>query len=197
MKLTRYEQEMLDGKHGEARRISMEKLVDFGLAVNAEEMATLSNVHYGTCLLVPPSTPEYSKYEYGQTSLCEPFIKMGAKVTDNPWCICSTDPLFLQLDLYEKEGYPWNNQYYRLPKAIYEGVVRGFQECKKMGFVPTQSCTPQFNTVIPKKGEYVVSLESSYAAYANSILGGANRENTVRPDLRGHHGGAPEVRDHA
>ena len=33
MKLTKYQQEMLDGKHGEAKKFCMEKLVDFGLAV--------------------------------------------------------------------------------------------------------------------------------------------------------------------
>ena len=67
-----------------------------------------------------------------------------------------------------------------MPKVIYDAVVRGYNECKKMGMVLSQSCTPQFNTVIPKMGEYVVSVESSYAAYINSILGArANRENTV------------------
>ncbi len=180
MILTQYEQEMLDGKHGEAKRISMEKLVYFGIAVNAEEMARLSNVHYGMCTPMPRSTPDFSKYEYRQTALFQPFIEMGAKVTDNPTCICTTDPLFLQLDRYEEEGYPWNHSRYKLPKAIYEAMVRGYEACKKMGWVLTQSCTPQFNTVIPKKGEYVVSLESSYAAYINSILGArANRENTI------------------
>jgi len=180
MKLTRYEQEMLDGKHGEAKQIAMEKLVDFGVAVNAEEMATLSNVHAGTCVLMPRSTPEYSKYELGQTPIFQRFIDMGAKVTDSPTCICSTDPLFLQLDKYEEEGYPWNHSRYKMPKVIYDAVALGYEACKKMGFVLPQSCTPQFNTVIPKKGEYVVSVESSYAAYINSILGArANRENTI------------------
>jgi predicted aconitase len=180
MRLTGYEREMLEGKHGRAKRIAMEKLLEFGVAVNAEEMASLSNVHYGTCVLMSRSTPEYSKYELGQTPLFEKFINMDAKVTDNPSCICSTDPLFLQLDKYEEEGYPWNHRRYKMPGVIYDGVMRGYEACKKMGWVLSQSCTPHFNTVIPKQGEYVVSVESSYAAYINSILGArANRENTV------------------
>lgn len=180
MKLTQYEQDMLDGKQGEAKRVAMERLVDFGVAVEAEEMVPLSNVHYGTCLVMPRSTPEYSKYELGQSSLMMEFINMGAKVTDDPNCICSTDPLFLQLDKYDQEGYPWNHKHYKMPQAIYEAAVKGYEECKKMGWVLPQSCTPHFNTVIPKKDEYVVSVESSYAAYINSILGArANRENTV------------------
>ena len=180
MKLTTYEQEMFDGQHGDAKRISMEKLVDFGVAVDAEEMVQLSNVHFATCIIMPRSTPDYYKYEPGQSPLFEQFIDMGAKVTDNPNCICSTDPLYLQLDKYEEEGYPWNHHRYKMPQAVYDGVVKGYEECKRMGWVLPQSCTPHFNTVIPKMGEYVVSVESSYAAYINSILGArANRENTV------------------
>lgn len=180
MKLTDYEKEMLDGKHGQAKSAAMERLVDFGRAVEAREMAQLSNVHFGTCILMPRSTPGYSKYELGHSPLFEEFIDMGAVVTDNPACICSTDPLLLQLDKYEEEGYPWNHKHFKLPQAVYEGVVKGYEACKEMGWLLPQSCTPHFNTVIPKTDEYVVSVESSYAAYINSILGArANRENTV------------------
>jgi predicted aconitase len=180
MKLTPYEQEMLSGKHGRAKSVAMERLVDFGLAVEAEEMAQLSNVHFGTCILMPRTTPDYFKYELGQSPFFEEFIEMGAKVTDSPTCICSTDPLICQIDKYGEEGYPWNHRRFKLPRAVYDGVVKGYHACRDMGWILSQSCTPHFNTVIPKTGEYVVSVESSYAAYINSILGArANRENTV------------------
>src|SRR5512137_796975 len=41
MKLTKYQQEMLDGKHGEAKQFCMDKLMDFGKAVEATEMVDL------------------------------------------------------------------------------------------------------------------------------------------------------------
>ena len=41
MKLTKRQQEMLDGKHGEAKKFCMDKLVDFGEAVEATEMVDL------------------------------------------------------------------------------------------------------------------------------------------------------------
>ena len=41
MKLTTYQQEMLDGKHGDAKKFGMDKLVDFGEAVDAKEMVDL------------------------------------------------------------------------------------------------------------------------------------------------------------
>jgi len=39
MKLTDYQQEMLDGKHGEAKQFGMEKLADFGEAIEANSYA--------------------------------------------------------------------------------------------------------------------------------------------------------------
>ena len=47
MKLTKHQQEMLDGKLGEAKKFCMDKLVDFGLAVEATEMVDLSLVLCG------------------------------------------------------------------------------------------------------------------------------------------------------
>ena len=41
MKLTPHQQEMLDGKHGEAKQFCMDKLLDFGKAVEATEMVDL------------------------------------------------------------------------------------------------------------------------------------------------------------
>ena len=41
MKLTKHQQEMLDGKHGEAKQFCMDKLLDFGKAVEATEMVDL------------------------------------------------------------------------------------------------------------------------------------------------------------
>ena len=53
MKLTKHQQEMLDGKHGEAKKFCMEKLMDFGEAVEAKEMVDL--------VLVLNCCPIYSK----------------------------------------------------------------------------------------------------------------------------------------
>jgi Ser/Thr protein kinase RdoA (MazF antagonist) len=44
MKLTERQQEMSDGKQGEAKKFCMDRLVDFGNAVDATEMADLALV---------------------------------------------------------------------------------------------------------------------------------------------------------
>jgi cis-L-3-hydroxyproline dehydratase len=181
MKLTTYEQEMLDGKHGDGRQFAMEKLVDFGRAIGAEEMVPVTFVHYIGCLKdLPRSAPEYKHFEWGQGLLIEPLFKMNAKVTDDPHVTCTTDPFMHQLDRYEEPGTPWNNRFFKMPKVIHEASVRGYEFMQESGWVPAHSCTPQFNTVTPKCGEYAASCESSCATYLNTIMGvHSNRENVV------------------
>ena len=88
MKLTTYQQEMLDGKHGEAKKFGMEKLTDFGEAVDAKEMVDL--------VLVLNCCPIYSKdrqnpetkkkleiYDLGHGPLYDPIFAMkDAHVAD-------------------------------------------------------------------------------------------------------------------
>ncbi|MDT8989329.1 aconitase X catalytic domain-containing protein [Curvibacter sp. APW13] len=181
MILNTYEQEMIDGKHGPAKKLAMEKLVDFGNAVGATEMVPLSFVHYiGAVKDLSKDLPEYEKYEWGQGLQLEPFFEMDAKLSGDSKCTACTDPLLLQLDRYDEEGTPWNNKFFKLPKVVHEASVEGFNAMKKMGWVNTLSCTPQFNTVSPKYGQYAASCESSCACYLNTILGvKTNRENAV------------------
>ncbi|MBF7731176.1 aconitase X [Pseudomonas sp. N040] len=181
MKLNTYEQEMLDGKHGAGKRFAMEKLVDFGRAVGAEEMVPLTFVHYIGCVKdLDRSLPEYKQFEWGQGLQLEPLFEMGAKVSEDPNIICTTDPFLHQLDRFGEEGTPWCNKFYKLPEVVHEASVRGYEAMKDAGWVPAHSCTPQFNTVSPKCGEYAASCESSCATYLNTIMGvHTNRENAV------------------
>ena len=70
MKLDRTQQEMLDGKHGEVRRFALEKLVDFGNAVGAEEMVPLAFV-LNVCPIEMKdrSHPDLSTYDMGHSPL--------------------------------------------------------------------------------------------------------------------------------
>ncbi|MHC1745426.1 MAG: aconitase X [Syntrophobacteraceae bacterium] len=181
MKLTKYEQEMLDGVHGEAKKLAMEKLVAFGEAVGAKEMVKLSFIHYIGCVKgLSRTSPEYQQFEWGQGLVLEPFWELGAKVTSDPNVICTCDPFLLQLDKYEEEGTPWNNKFFKMPKSVYDAAVEGYNALMEMGWLPSYSCTPHFNTVSPKHGEYAASCESSAACYLNSILGvHTNRESAI------------------
>ena len=101
---------MLDGKYGEARRFALEKLVDFGNAVGAEEMVPLSFV-LNVCPIEMKdrSHPDLSTFDMGHSPLYDKFIEIkDARVADESKTICLNDPYLVQIDKYEEEGYPWN-----------------------------------------------------------------------------------------
>jgi predicted aconitase len=185
MKLNDKQQELLDGKHGEARRIAMEKLVDFGKAVGAEEMVPLAFVLNACPITMDRSHPELPKYDMGHSPLYDRFIEIkDTRVVPEPETVCANDPYLVQIDKYEEAGYPWNFSWgdgsYKLSRDIYDGYVRGYQELKKHGWMMSMSCNSHLNARVPKFGEYCASSESSIAAYINTFIGArTNRESTV------------------
>src|SRR5512137_2680925 len=118
MKLTKFQQEMLDGKQGECKKFCMEKLVDFGLAVNATEMVDLSLVLCGVPIWSknprnPKTLAKLSAYDLGHSRLYDPIFAMkDAHVADGTGCVCGNDPYFVQFDKVNEKGYPWN---YEIP----------------------------------------------------------------------------------
>ena len=108
MKLTTRQQEMLDGKLGEAKKFCMEKLTDFGKAVGATEMVDL--------VLVLNCCPIYSKdrrnaetkkklemYDLGHSALYDPIFAMkDAHVADETGMQCGNDPYLVQFDKVEE-----------------------------------------------------------------------------------------------
>ena len=199
MKLDRNQQEMLDGKYGEARRFALEKLVDFGKAVGAEEMVPLSFV-LNVCPIEMKdrSHPDLATFDMGHSPLYDKFIAIkDARVADESKTICLNDPYLVQIDKYEEEGYPWNFSWgdgsYKLPKDIYDGYVRGHDALKKHGWIMSQSCNSHLTTRTPRYGEYCASSESSVAAYLNTFIGArSNRENTVNTVYAGYTGYLPK-----
>jgi predicted aconitase len=181
MKLTKYEQEMLKGTHGEAKQLAMEGLVAFGEAVGAEEMVKVSFVHFIGCVKgLSKTSPEYQQFEWGQGLVMEPFWEMGSKVSSDPNVVCTCDPFLLQIDAYEKKGTPWNNKYFKMPKTVYEAAREGYKALHEMGYLPSYSCTPHFNSAFPMHGDYAACDESSAACYLNTILGvKTNRESAI------------------
>jgi cis-L-3-hydroxyproline dehydratase len=208
MKLTQHQQEMLDGKHGEAQQYCMDKLVDFGLAVGAEEMVPLALV-LNACPIAPQDRREpviakkLAIYDLGHSPLYDPIFKMkDAHVADESGCACGNDPYLMQLDKYEEKGYPWNFEIpgkgsFKVDAQIHQAYQRGYDKLAEHGWLNWLSCTPQLNTRIPKMGEYAASSESSAAAYINTILGArTNRESAVNTVYAAYTGYLPKYGTH-
>ena len=104
MRLSKYEKEMLEGKHGKAKQKAMENLIKFGEAVEAEEMVSIVSAH----IFAPDSTMgKIPKYDYGTGPIYEEFAELEAKVS----VLTTTDPCFMQTDKFSESGsrvaMPW------------------------------------------------------------------------------------------
>jgi len=175
MKLTKYQQEMLDGKHGEAKKFCMEKLTDFGEAVEATEMVDLVLV-LNACPIWskdrrdPKTARKLAEYDLGHSALYDPIFAMkDAHVADETGTQCGNDPYMCQFDKVGQKGYPWNFELpgkgsFKLDEEMVRDFKAGYDKLMEHGWLPWLSCNPYFNTRIPKMGEYCASSESSAAA---------------------------------
>lgn len=208
MKLTTYQQEMLDGKHGETKQFCMNKLVDFGEAVEATEMVDLVLVLNGVPICSkdrkdPEKAKKLAIYDLGHSPLYDPIFKMkDARVADKSGCACGNDPYMVQFDKADQKGYPWNFSVpgkgdFQIPADIIQDLKTGYDKLEEQGWLNWLSCNPYFNTRIPKMGEYAASSESSAAAYINSILGArTNRESPVNTVYCAYTGCLPKYGTH-
>jgi predicted aconitase len=173
MKLSKYEEEMLEGKHGAAKQRATERLIKFGEAVGAKEMVPIVSAH----IFAADSTMgKIPKYDYGTGPIYKEFAELEAKVS----VLTTTDPCFMQTDKFSESGYPWNFKGVQLPVECRDGMLEGSRLLDRMGIINTFSCIPYLNLNIPKFGDYYAWCESNAACYANSICGAkTNRENSI------------------
>lgn len=208
MKLTQHQKEMLNGKHGEAKQFCMEKLVDFGEAVEATEMVDLSLVLNGCPIYSknsrnPETLEKLNAYDLGHSRLYDPIFAMpDAHVADETGTQCGNDPYFVQLDKVDEKGYPWNFEIpgkgsFQIDREMYTDLKAGYDKLMEHGWLPWLSCNPYLNTRIPKMGEYAASSESSAACYINTILGArTNRESPVNTVYAAYTGCLPKYGSH-
>lgn len=110
IKLTERQQEMYDGKQGEAKKFCMDKLVDFGEAVEATEMVDLSLVLCACPIWSkdsrnPETLAKLNAYDLGHSRLYDPIFEMeDAHVADETGCVCGNDPYFVQFDKVNESG---------------------------------------------------------------------------------------------
>ncbi len=208
MKLTTYQQEMLDGKHGDAKKFGMDKLVDFGEAVDAKEMVDLVLVLnccpiYSKDRQKPETKKKLEMYDLGHGPLYDPIFAMkDAHVADETGTQAGNDPYLVQFDKVEEKGYPWNFELpgkgsFKIDPEMVADLKAGRDKLAEHGWLNWFSCQPQVNTCIPKMGEYCASSESSCAAYINTIIGArTNRESPINTVYAAYTGCLPKYGTH-
>ena len=159
MKLTKHQQEMLDGKLGEAKKFSMEKLVDFGEAIEAKEMVDLVLVLnccpiYSKDRQAPETKKKLEMYDLGHSPLYDPiFAIKDAHVADETGTQAGNDPYLLQFDKQHETGNPWNFEIpgkgsYKVDDEMVDGLKAGYDKLTEHGWLLD---------VVPTSGQHVHS----------------------------------------
>ncbi|MCD6495760.1 MAG: aconitase X catalytic domain-containing protein [Candidatus Aenigmarchaeota archaeon] len=155
MRLTKEEQEMLDGKHGIAVRKSMEILVALGEIFGAKRLIDVVSVQVS-------GVSYHNLGEAGLDYLAD--LAKDGKVR----VLTTLNPAGMDTENWRNLGIP--EDFARKQ----ERVIGAF---RKMGIITTCTCTPYFVGNTPHFGEHVAWGESSAVCYANSVLGArTNRE---------------------
>jgi predicted aconitase len=170
MFLTKAEEAMLGGEHGEGVQKAMELLVAIGEAFDAPKMIPVTRAHAA------------SSGQEGDLFFIEMLAKGGAHckipTTTNP--VVDFEYFQNVIDIgeqHEEASVAWKvKRYY-----------------KEIGAVMSQSCIPYLAENIPQFGEHVAFSESSATPYVNSVIGAfSNRESIQTALAAGVIGETPE-----
>lgn len=161
MKLTAYEQEMLDGAHGRFKQVAIKKTIDYATALGAEELCTVTKatVYLGAHpYLEAIDSEDYSEI-FSKMYLCVDETVPLASFSEG--CFCQT--CVAPCDHYQYEKL-------HLSKELFDKNNKYLELTKDAGVSITGSCTPYLIGWIPLRGEHYVTTESSNVLMCNSVF---------------------------
>ncbi|NMW85743.1 DUF521 domain-containing protein [Peptoniphilus sp. AGMB00490] len=148
MKLTDYEKEMLDGKHGEMKKKSMLALVDLAKFYNVEEFVEIVGCHDDSTVYAGEAQVQFAEY------LADNGAKFSVPTTTNAMA---------------NDINRWAEQKHDIGTMYATNRIQASHI--KMGAVPTWSCAPYQIGVAPSFGQQFASAESNVICYYNSVIG--------------------------
>lgn len=155
MKLTREQQDMLEGGQGDAVAYAMRIQTGMGRVFEAERMVPITRAHVALS---------------AQDADCwfvEKMVALGGKCKISPTVNPSIDLSYLNRHLAE------------IPQQGMDIVSRTNEAYRKIGATLTFDCTPYLQQNVPAFGEVVGFSESSATPYVNSVIGArTNRESS-------------------
>jgi predicted aconitase len=155
LELTKEEQEMLVGKHGNATRKAMEIITTLGEIYGAERLIPVTSVQIA-------GVSYHNLGEAGLEYLSEMAEDGQARV------LTTLNPAGMDLTEWKKHG---------ISEDFAENQQRVVAAFSKMGVVTTCTCTPYLIGNLPHYGEHIAWAESSAVCFANSVIGArTNRE---------------------
>lgn len=148
MKLTAFEREMLDGKHGEIRQLAMNILCDLGDFQGAEKFVEVTFCHSDNAVYMGDAAADF----------VELLGNSGAKLTV---------PTTTHAGSCDMQN--WYKQMFD-PKVL-NAIHRIEAAHNKMGAIPTWTCAPYQAAIQPTFGQQIVSANSNVVCYYNSVVG--------------------------
>lgn len=148
MKLTSDEKQFLEGKHGEGARLAMAVLVDLGELFEARELIPISQVHIDTTIYMVDAGVEFVEY------LAQSGARFSVPTQLNPSAI----------DLLRPENLKVEGELLSKSRRLEQAYLA-------MGAIPTWTCAPYQQGLVPTFGEQIAWGESNAIAFANSVIG--------------------------
>lgn len=161
VKLTDYEQRMLDGEMGEFKQQAIENIVQYANVVGAQELCEVkkATVYFGAHpYLDVLGTDDYDKV----------FSKMVLSSDEDYKLDEFSKNCFTQTCAAGCDHYEWESL--NLTQEIFDKNQKYLDRVKEVGVSIAGSCTPFLNGWIPLRGEHFVTTESSNVIMANSLF---------------------------
>lgn len=164
VKLTEYEQKMLDGEMGEFKQKAIRKIVEYANALGAEELCpvTKATVYFGYHPYLDAVKSEDYNEIFTKMVLCEKTDKIYELDNFSDECFSQTCVAPCDHFCYEPVG---------ISKAVFDKNRKFLELTKEAGVSIAGSCTPYLSGWLPMRGEHFVSTESSNILFCNSVLG--------------------------
>ena len=148
VELSRQDEQLLNGQHGEAAQLAMRILVRMADVYEAAELMNISQAHIDGCGLLSESGLEFA----------ETLAAKGARVS------VPTTLNMVPLDLQNWKEFGISENF--AGKAIRQATAY-----TDMGCIPTWTCAPYQSYLTPRFGQQIAWGESNAICYANSVLG--------------------------
>ncbi|MCJ7719869.1 MAG: aconitase X catalytic domain-containing protein [Candidatus Hadarchaeum sp.] len=156
MQLTKEQERMLAGEHGEVVERNFRLLVRLGEIYGADRMIPVDSVQVAGV--------SYKSIGDPGLEFLEDLVNKGAKVR----VPTTLNPPGMDLLDWRELGFP---------EDFAEKQLQIMDAFKKMGIAMTATCTPYLVGNMPRFGEHIAWSESSAVSFANSVLGArTNRE---------------------
>jgi len=154
MELTRFENEMFDGRHGPAKQRAMQGLVQLGRAFGAPRMVEIgyAHIHAGMALYLE------------DVELMEELADLGAAMA-----------VPASVNIANADTVNWRQT--GAPEKLARLQQRAAGAHHKMGSACTFTCTPYWAGHWPTWNTHMTSIESTVTVFCNSVLGArSNRD---------------------